>query len=263
MDEIEFRKRVYANPAAPEQELVDAARDNPDYQEILNQTQAMERQVDAVVNAIAVPEGLEAKLLAIPQQATEVTGSVGTVARSAAANSSFFNYYAIAASLLLVIGVTFTLSSNRGPTVTDLAMQDGVFTILYSEPQMLATVPSLNTGPTPVALSMGSVNEVMADAGVQLVSNTTQQDMDIYSATPCVILPAYKSAHLVLQGEEGAVSVFVINNSPVQNEYQIRDSRFQGLVMPASEGNMILIGEQGENLEELKQTVANSMDWTI
>ena len=262
MDEIEFRKRVYANPAAPEQELLDAARDNPDYQKILDQTQAMEQQLDAAANAVAVPEGLISKLLAIPQQETEVTGSVGMVASAPAANSSLFNYFAIAASLLMVIGVTFTLSVNRGPTMADLAMQDGVFAILYGEPQMLATVPSLNTGSSE-ALSMGSINAVMADAGVQLVSNSVQQDMDVYSATPCVILPEYKSAHLVLQGEAGAVSVFVINNSPVRSEYQIRDPRFQGVVVPASDGNMILIGEQGENLEQLKQAVADSMEWTI
>lgn len=64
----------------------------------------------------------------------------------------------------------------------------------------------------------------------------------------------------MLQGEQGPVSVIVINNSPVQVEYQIRDERFQGLVVPASEGNMILVGEQGENLEQLKQMVADSME---
>ena len=40
MDEIEFRKRVYANPQTPDQEVLDAAGNNPDYQKILDQTQA-------------------------------------------------------------------------------------------------------------------------------------------------------------------------------------------------------------------------------
>lgn len=35
MDEIEFRRRVYANPQSPEQELLDAASDNPDYRKFL------------------------------------------------------------------------------------------------------------------------------------------------------------------------------------------------------------------------------------
>ena len=66
-----------------------------------------------------------------------------------------------------------------------------------------------------------------------------------------------------MQGEQGPVSVIVINNRPVQVEYQIRDQRLYGLVVPASEGNMILVGKQGENLKQLKQLVASSMEWLI
>ena len=67
----------------------------------------------------------------------------------------------------------------------------------------------------------------------------------------------------LLQGEQGPVSVIVINNRPVQVEYQIRDQRLNRLVVPASEGNMILVGEQGENLKQLKQLVASRMEWLI
>jgi len=263
MDEIEFRKRVYANPVAPEQEVLDAARANPDYQKILDQTHAMDQRVDAVVKGIAVPDGLRSKLLEIPAQSAETTSNLGNIALSPAANSSFFHYYAVAASLLLMLGITFSIGSSDVPSATDLAFGDYVFAHLHSEPEELAVVPSLNVGMTPAILVPGSVNEVMADTGVRLASNTARLLMDVYSAKPCVILPAYQSAHLVLQGEQGPVSVIVINNSPVQVEYQIRDQRFNGLVVPANEGNMILVGEQGENLEQLKQMVTDSMEWVI
>lgn len=118
MDEIEFRKRVYANPVAPEQELLDAARDNPDYQKILDQTQAMDQQLDALVKDIAVPDGLRSKLLEIPAQSAEATGKPGSIAETPAANASFFNYYAVAASLLLVLGITFTIGSSDVPSAT-------------------------------------------------------------------------------------------------------------------------------------------------
>jgi len=67
----------------------------------------------------------------------------------------------------------------------------------------------------------------------------------------------------LLQGEQGPASVIVINNRPVQVEYQIRDQRLNRLVVPASEGNMILVGKQGENLKQLKQLVASRMEWLI
>lgn len=263
MDEKEFRKRVYANPAAPEQELLDAARQNPDYQKILEQTQAMDQDLGALVKGIAVPDGLKSKLLEIPAQSLDATSAVGADIQIPAANASFFHYYAVAASLLLMLGITFSIGLSDVPSATELAFGDNVFAHLHSEPDELEMVPSLNTGITPAVLVPGSINEVMADTGVRLASNTARQLLDVYSAKPCVILPTYQSAHLVLQGEQGPVSVIVINNSPVRVEYQIRDERFSGLVVPASEGNMILVGEQGENLEPFKQMVADNMEWVI
>ena len=64
MDEIEFRKRVYANPQTPDQEVLDAAGNNPDYQKILDQTQELDTDVTTMVNNVEVPAGLKEKLLA-------------------------------------------------------------------------------------------------------------------------------------------------------------------------------------------------------
>ena len=52
------------------------------------------------------------------------------------------------------------------------------------------------------------------------------------SAKPCEILPVYESAHLVLEGSQGAVTMIVIKNSPVDVEFSIRDERFIALSYP-------------------------------
>lgn len=39
MDKIEFSQRVFANPQDVDQEILDAARDNPAYQKILDEIQ--------------------------------------------------------------------------------------------------------------------------------------------------------------------------------------------------------------------------------
>ena len=87
------------------------------------------------------------------------------------------------------------------------------------------------------------------------------QRFDVRFAKPCTILPAYESAHLVLEGRQGAVSV--INNSPVDVEFSIRDERFIGIVVPMEQGNMILVGEKNEYLNQFASMFSKNVEWAI
>lgn len=262
MDELEFRKRVYAAPSEPDQELLDAAQDNPALQKILEQAQQLDSDIENLVSNVVVPEGLKDKLLEIPDSDTaepDAAPNMVTMPDRPAANASFFQYYAIAASLLLIIGVTFTLSFDSGPTDAEIAMGDEVIRHLYAEAPEIALVNA--AGPRN-AINWNEVDVIMANAGAQL-SNTVNQRSTVFYANPCIILPEYSSAHLMLEGDEGAINVFLIQNSPVTNEFQIRDDRFDGLVVPMDKGNLILIGEDGENLDLFKNLVSDNMEWVI
>lgn len=81
----------------------------------------------------------------------------------------------------------------------------------------------------------------------------------------CEVMPAFQSAHLIFEGTQGAVSVIVIviNNRPVSIEYSFHDERFNGIVVPMGEGNMVLVGENNEDLEQYKTLFADNIDWVI
>lgn len=259
MDEIEFRKRVYANPQSPDQDLLDAARENPDYQKILDQTQELDTDVTKLVTGVAVPEGLKEKLLTLSADADT---SPEALMNREAANSSYFQYYAVAATFLLAIGVTFSLMFNPGPTTQDIALGDEVLEHLYIDSEEINAF-SRGEAESFAALNAASVSEVLAGAGTQLVSNDFMNSMPVRVAKPCEIIPAFKSAHLIMEGSEGAVSVFVINNSPVNIEYTFRDDRFSGLVVPMGDGNMILVGEENEDLDQYRELFSENVDWVI
>lgn len=268
MDELEFRQRVYANPSTPDQEILDATRDNPTYQKILEETQRVENELGSLLSSIVVPDGLKESLLDIPETENEeeissVAGNVGAVSgtseKPAANAASFFQYYAIAASLLLVIGVTFTLNFDAGPSSSDLAMGNEFISHLYHETDEIAAISS---GQNLVNVQWSEVNEVMSNAGVRLAS-TIQTTTPVHYANPCIVLPAYSSAHLMLRGDSGTVSVMVINNSPVDSEFRIQDDRFRGMIVPLDEGNLVLIGEEGENLEQYKELFSENLEWVI
>lgn len=271
MDELEFRKRIYENPREVEQDVLDAARANPDYQKILDETVELEDVLGSLLNSTELPNGLAAKLMAIP--ATDAVDSTHGNTVSIASNVShinskkqiFFQYYAIAASLVLALGVTFSLtldslSLDNGPSPTDIAFGED---LLYHLHYDLEEIDGISNGENYAVLDLAEVNVSMANTGTRLVSHNPNESFDVRSAKPCEIIPAYDSAHLVVEGSKGAVSIIVINNSPVDVEFVIRDDRFSGIVMPMGKGNIILVGEQGEDLDQYKSMFTSNVEWLI
>ena len=253
MDEIEFRKRVYASPKELDRETLDATRDNPAYQKILEQTRALELELDSLVSGVAVPGGLKEKLLAIPDTAN---GS-NKVSNIHSTRLSFFQYYALAACLLLALGVSFSLPFNSRLSSSDLAFGNDILAHLYEDSEEISEI---NGGLFDDIVTLPEANESMAKTGTQLASNESMHNVAIRSAKPCEILPSFESAHLLVEGNQGAVSIIVINNSPVSGEYAIGDGRFNGIVIPMGDGNMILIGEKNENLDRYKALFSESVE---
>lgn len=263
MNENDFRKRVYINPPAADQEILDSAASNPDLQIILDQTQKMDEDMRGIMNAVEIPAGLKEKLLAIPEaeQATSTSSdTLKALADKPAANSSFFQYFAIAASLMLAVGVTFSLTYKSGPSPADIAFGNEVIEHLYMESTEIAAI---NSGLALDSVGMPMIINAMTGVGTQLVSNSFITTTPVRFAKPCIIIPAYDSAHLMIEGSQGAVSVFVINNSPVSIEYKINDDRFNGIVVPMGNGNMILVGEADEDLGRYKDLFSENIEWVI
>ena len=262
MNEIEFRKRLYTNPLEVSQELLAAAGADPALQKFLDQTRELETEIVALVNAVEAPSGLADKLMAITGTASTETElqNLGDVASKPAANNNFFQYYAIAASLLLALGVTFSMTFDSGPSSTEIAVGDDVLRHLYMDG---FEIDEVSNASNTTIFDLPAINAVMAESGTRLVSNDFLQDLPIRSARPCAVVPAYQSAHLIFEGIQGAVSVIVINNSPVSVEYSFHDDRFNGIVVPMGEGNMVLVGERNEDLEQYKTLFADNIDWVI
>jgi len=253
MDELIFRKRVYANPNSIDQDLVDAVRANPALQKILDEVLAFDGEVAAVANAVAIPPGLQDRLTAIPE-------SAAATAASKPSSNNFFQYYALAASLIFAVGIGVIVTFGDAPSTNEVVFGNEVIQHLYHE---MNEIDAIHDGSSRSAVSMPALKEVMALADTQFNDEQFLQTMPVRFAKPCEVLPSYHSAHLMLQGSNGAINVIVINNSPVANEYSIRDDRFSGVVIPMGNGNLILIGEKNENLDRYKTMFAQNVEWVI
>ncbi len=265
MNQTDFRKRLYLNPLEPDAEILKQANLDPELGKILGETQQMERDLHRVLSTVAVPSSLQAKLMAIPDTDVSDQDSADALQRLAekpAANANYFQYFAIAASLVLALGVSFSLtfSPQAGPSSEEIAFGHEVLQHLYHEDGEIAAI---NSGRDLPAVGMPMIMQAMAPVGTQLAPASATTVASVKFAKPCVIIEAFESAHLILQGSQGAVSVFVINNTPVSVEYSINDDRFSGVVMPMAKGNMILVGEDNADLTEYKKLFAENVDWVI
>ncbi|MFK7863684.1 MAG: DUF3379 family protein [Pseudohongiellaceae bacterium] len=263
MNEIEFRKKLYSDPLAGEHNSPAGADLSQEQAEIVAETQEMELQMQTIMQSTEVPADLKGRLLAIPEHELKEETAISDLAQVAerpAANSSYFNVFALAASLVLALGVTFSFIYDAGPSATEIAFGESVLEHLYEE---IAAIEAINSGTSVNTVGMPMVRSAMAGVGTSLVSNEFVASMPVHFAKPCNLIPAYDSAHLIIEGAQGAVSFFVINNSPVSVEYRIQDERFNGVVIPVEHGNIIVVGEPSEDLGEYKNLFTESVSWAI
>lgn len=244
MDDLEFRKRVFANPQDQDPEFLAAAAANPERSRVLSQLQALDVRVAKAAHSIPVPADLAARLKTrtAPVQATEKPG--------------MRRYLAVAASLILAIGLVLSpgLITER-PSAADLKFHDDVIGHVHRE------ISRYNPGLADISLTQ--INSVLEkEAGGHLRDDEQIKKMHFKFANGCNIDQNSKGAHIVLNGSRGAVSVIVVHNSPVSTKFDVTDSRFAGKIIPFGEGNLIIVGEKDEPLNVYEDMIETAFEWS-
>lgn len=256
MDELEFRKRVYTDPARLDEETLQAASENPEFQRILDQTKTLDKRISTAAQSTAVPEGLHARLLAI----AESESSQSSARPKSNANQPWYRNFALAASLVVAIGASASFFIERGPDEGELAFGNQVIAHIYHE---VAQIDAINAGSLQRDFATPVVNEVMANSGTQLRNADFLQQMPVRYANPCLIANPFNSSHLILQSDDGAINVITVDNEPVSEEFFIGDERFAGIVIPLAAGNLIIIGEKEQDLRDYRDLFSENLEWVI
>tara|TARA_B110000444_G_C18801548_1_gene577723 strand:- start:1274 stop:1693 length:420 start_codon:yes stop_codon:yes gene_type:complete len=135
------------NPRDLDEEVLEAARANPDYQKILDETLALEDSLAPLLGGADAPESLMAQLLSIPEkdelEETPVTNS--NVSPISARKQNAFQAYAVAASLVLAAGIVFSISFNSGPSPADIIFGDD---LLYHLHHDIEEIDNITNGET-------------------------------------------------------------------------------------------------------------------
>ena len=254
MDELEFRKHVYNNPEQPGEQALAAAADNPAYQAILDRARDIEREVSTLVSDVNIPAGLHQRLLQIPDQ--DDSASTSPAVRK---STRRLQYLAAAACAVLTLGVLFGIARQSLPG-GDMLAGEVIIDHLYLEE---AELDAVARGSLDSAYTLSQLNRVLANAGTAMSAGVDLQATPVRFANPCLIMPGYQSAHLILQTPDGPVNVIVINNSPVAREVSIGDERFSGSIIPMPRGNVIVVGESGAALNRYRNMITDNLQWLI
>ncbi|ALO47303.1 DUF3379 family protein [Pseudohongiella spirulinae] len=245
MDDLEFRTRAFSNPLDDQADFISATETDAARRQLVHELKAMEHQLKESLNATPVPGDLREKLLAHANDTSQ---------EGAAKHSSFRRLpYAAAATVVLGVFLGINLVQSR-PSAQDLEFHDALVEHLYHEE------PRYYSSTSP---DWSDVMSVSAAAGAELTATPELMALKMQFANYCNLGTDQQGAHLVTIGEHGPVSIVFIKNTPVSKRITIKDSRFQGQIIPTEQGNMAVIGEKSEQLDRYEKLLTDNLHWSI
>ena len=258
MDNSEFESRVFANPDDQNQDFLDALQDNPQRQQLLDEVQSFNESLGRITATVAAPADMANRLKSFAVEddsQLQPLASGNKVVSLPAQKRRPMRMVAMAAALVLAVGLTYSsLFGGNQPSAQELEFGQQVVSHVYMELEEIDSRPGA---------SYQQVNQVFGAVGASLASQQAMVNLGVSLAKPCVIIPQNSSAHVVIDGNIGLVNIIVVNNSPVSQQFSFSDDRFETLVIPMENGNLILVGEKNETFSEVRRELDDSVSWVI
>ncbi|WP_445399118.1 DUF3379 domain-containing protein [Zobellella sp. An-6] len=239
MDDLEFRRRAYADPCDKSPEFVSASTTNAGNRQFMEELKEFNRKLERALNE-PVPPALPDKLMLshLLRQPDQKDG-LG------------WRHLAVAASIAFALGFSTRFmqlsaeSGNQPPSVAKVAMQhvqmEMPFTRYVDEELTLATV-----------------NAKLRPYGARLKDIAAVGK--IYYANHCMF-GGGPAAHLVIQGEHERVHVFLV---PMERALQIvaefSDANLHGEVIPMTYNRLVVVSDKLENVHSMAEKVQASLE---
>lgn len=234
MDDLEFRRRLYADPADDDIAILEAIQSDAKRAKFADELKHMDAVIKSTLN-VDVPEGLAERLLL--KQTMDVHQQHKRKARS---------YIALAASVAFIAGISLTLL--RTP---DAQLSQHVLAHVYHEIDTME-------GRIDEQVELRQVNAKLASYGAQM--NHAQEH--IYYANHCDF-DGKRSLHMVIEGDDGRVTVFLVPNiqSFKHKDGAFADGRFKGIIETHGDVGIITVAESQQDAKKAQQQLQKSLKW--
>ncbi|WP_158678933.1 DUF3379 family protein [Pseudoalteromonas sp. T1lg75] len=238
MDELEFRRRLLAQPHDKDKALLEYAQQSPERLALVNELKSFDKELQQAMQ-VPVPESLADKI--ILRQSMSDDGSDVCVPMPRSVKRPW--YLALAASIAIVFSVA--LYQLNSPTLT---IGEHALAHVYHEIDSLESQDRLD---------MATVNARLSELGGQL----SALPGEVTYARFCRF-KGQKSLHLVFESDFGPMTVFIV---PTNNEYlgdnYFSDQRFAGRVSHFPQGDAILVAAAKAPIDEYQSRINQSLHW--
>jgi hypothetical protein len=165
-----------------------------------------------------------------------------------AARLSASSWIGIAATFALAAVIGWQFTGNG--TEQDRLLAAQVLAHVDHEPWALKV--------TDVAVSEAQFTRVInPDIG------TMDRGIGLVSYVQTCIINDVKIPHLVIQGVKGPITLLLMPNEMVSAPVALSGESVNGVILSVGDGSIAIIGVREERIEELKQRVVDSVEWSI
>jgi hypothetical protein len=234
MDELEFRRTLYTDPNCSDERVLTAIADDPKKQTFYNELKQLDKEMYQA-SQIKVPDDFVHKLILRQTMQSHKTSKVRHRIQ-----------LAMAASLAFVVGVSFTMWQQNN--LLDLSKQ-AIAHVHYEGGYALDAQENL---------SLQQVNAKLAKFGGKFSEDIGR----VYYANFCDF-ENVRSLHMVVEGENGKVSVFVVpHNEAYLSEGSSSDTKYNSQAIDLKRASIIIVGEEGANVSNMKEQLNKKLQFS-
>lgn len=227
MDDLEFRRRVYADPLLRDPDLAREARARPARARVVEEAARLERRIGEALE-VEVPAGLADRIL--------LRRGIDAGRRR---RRMWQGGLSLAAGVVLASWLVLVLWPQPQ------SLEASVLAHVHREIEKLEASRTV---------SLDDLRRVTSRTGADLVGELGE----VRFADLCPMRKG-TGAHLVLAGQRGPVTVFLMPGEAVRERIALADERFVGRIVPTSNGSMAIVAESGEPLGSVERRLRSAL----
>lgn len=248
----EFEQSVLSEPLNDSEDRRRHAGDCPQCERLLDRVMRLERRLSALM-AVPVPASIDAAAADMTAAARARTAGDNVVPlRGAGGNASRLlrpAWLAVAAGVALA-AVLVLRPTDVGKPVDGALLADAV--VEHIGPELGAMRPAS------ISVGSGKLTEVLQPAGATLADET-----DLVSYAKSCVINGRLVPHLVMQGENGPVTVLLMPSERVDGPISIMRDGLEGVILPVGEhGSVAIIGRDAESVEAVRKSTRDTIRFT-
>ena len=237
MDDLEFRRRILADPNDNSQEMIAARNSSLANRKLSDELLQLDAKLESVLK-VDVPDDLADRIL---------FHQSGQPERS---QNKIRFHLAIAASVAFVFGLLVgQFNAQLTPVDDSSEIAQVALDHIYTEAAFIDDIDE--------SVTLQQVNAKLTPFGSAL----SDLPGHVYYVNHCGF--GNKNAlHMVMATDNGKVTVFVVpEQSPKVSSFS--DNNLSGVVMPIQNASLIVVGDKGQDVSPIARSLESELNWEI